>query len=98
MRAALPLLRGDGVLFASANAAGWRPEKFLACIEEAIREQGGRFCDAQLLSAAAAGFSGFAFRAGVSEDGLAANPAGALASRPASCRSISADKLAHLWP
>ena len=40
VRAALPLLRGDGVLFASANAAGWRPEKFLACIEEAIRGAG----------------------------------------------------------
>ena len=35
--AALPLLRRDGVLFASANAASWRPAKFLTCLDEAIR-------------------------------------------------------------
>jgi len=35
--AALPLLRGGGVLFASTNAADWPPEKFLAAVEEAIR-------------------------------------------------------------
>jgi 23S rRNA (cytosine1962-C5)-methyltransferase len=35
--AALPLLKPDGVLFASTNAAGWPPEKFLANIEAAIR-------------------------------------------------------------
>jgi 23S rRNA (cytosine1962-C5)-methyltransferase len=34
--AVLPLLKTGGVLFASANAAGWSPEKFLAGVEEAI--------------------------------------------------------------
>jgi len=31
--AALPLLRSGGVLFASTNAAGWEPEKFLTQVE-----------------------------------------------------------------
>jgi 23S rRNA (cytosine1962-C5)-methyltransferase len=30
--AALPLLRGGGVLFASTNAADWPPEQFLAAL------------------------------------------------------------------
>ena len=34
---ALPLLKANGVLFASANAAGWKPEKFLQAVEEPIR-------------------------------------------------------------
>jgi 23S rRNA (cytosine1962-C5)-methyltransferase len=38
---ALPLLRPGGVLFASANVAGWEPEKFLSAVEAAIRS-GGR--------------------------------------------------------
>jgi 23S rRNA (cytosine1962-C5)-methyltransferase len=35
--AALPLLKPDGVLLASTNAAEWPPEKFLAAIESAVR-------------------------------------------------------------
>ena len=35
--AALPLLRTGGVLLASTNAADWRPEEFLAEVDEAIR-------------------------------------------------------------
>jgi len=35
--AALPVLKAGGVLFASTNAADWEPEKFLACIERAVR-------------------------------------------------------------
>ena len=35
--AALPLLRPGGVLFASANAADWPPEGFLATLDEAVR-------------------------------------------------------------
>jgi len=35
--AALSVLRAEGVLFASANAAGWAPEKFLANVEGAVR-------------------------------------------------------------
>jgi 23S rRNA (cytosine1962-C5)-methyltransferase len=35
--AALPVLKPDGVLFASTNAADWSPEKFLTEIETAIR-------------------------------------------------------------
>ena len=34
--AALPLLRPNGILLASCNAAAWPPEKFLASIEKAI--------------------------------------------------------------
>ena len=34
--AALPLLRPDGVLFASCNAAEWKPEDFLAAVRAAI--------------------------------------------------------------
>ena len=37
VRAALPLVGPRGVLFASTNAAGWPPEKFLATVEAAIR-------------------------------------------------------------
>jgi 23S rRNA (cytosine1962-C5)-methyltransferase len=33
---ALPLLKPNGVLFASANAAGWAPEKFLTTLEAAV--------------------------------------------------------------
>jgi 23S rRNA (cytosine1962-C5)-methyltransferase len=35
--AALPLIKPDGILFASTNAADWSPEKFLAGVEIAIR-------------------------------------------------------------
>jgi 23S rRNA (cytosine1962-C5)-methyltransferase len=38
---ALPLLRPEGVLFASTNAAGWLPPEFLATVEQAIL-RGGR--------------------------------------------------------
>jgi 23S rRNA (cytosine1962-C5)-methyltransferase len=34
---ALPVLEPGGVLFASANAAGWAPEKFLAGIEKTVQ-------------------------------------------------------------
>jgi 23S rRNA (cytosine1962-C5)-methyltransferase len=34
--AALPLLKDGGVLFASANAANWPPEDFVAAVEDAI--------------------------------------------------------------
>jgi 23S rRNA (cytosine1962-C5)-methyltransferase len=40
IKAALPLLKSGGVLFASANAAGWAPEKFLAGMEAAISAAG----------------------------------------------------------
>lgn len=36
--AALPLLKSDGVLLASTNAADWAPEDFLAAVEKSIRE------------------------------------------------------------
>ena len=35
--AALPLLKPEGVLLASTNAADWPPEKFLAAVEGAVR-------------------------------------------------------------
>jgi 23S rRNA (cytosine1962-C5)-methyltransferase len=35
--AALPVLKPDGVLLASTNAADWPPEKFLAGVESAVR-------------------------------------------------------------
>ena len=35
--AALPLLKPEGVLLASTNAADWPPEKFLAAVEESVR-------------------------------------------------------------
>jgi 23S rRNA (cytosine1962-C5)-methyltransferase len=35
--AALPLLKPEGVLLASTNAADWPPEKFLSVIESAVR-------------------------------------------------------------
>jgi 23S rRNA (cytosine1962-C5)-methyltransferase len=35
--AALPLLKPEGVLLASTNAADWSPEKFLAVVESSIR-------------------------------------------------------------
>lgn len=38
--AALPVLKPGGVLFASTNAAGLTPEKFLATIEDSIRKAG----------------------------------------------------------
>lgn len=34
--AALPLLKQNGVLMASTNAAGWKPEEFLAVLQSAI--------------------------------------------------------------
>jgi 23S rRNA (cytosine1962-C5)-methyltransferase len=40
IQAALPLLKPGGVLFASSNAAGWAPEKFLADVERAIAAAG----------------------------------------------------------
>jgi len=36
----LPLLKSGGVLFASTNAAGWRPEQFLDVVEKTIRAAG----------------------------------------------------------
>ena len=38
--AALPLLRPEGVLFASCNAADWKPEDFLAAVRAAITAAG----------------------------------------------------------
>ncbi|MCI0746416.1 MAG: pseudouridine synthase [Verrucomicrobia subdivision 3 bacterium] len=40
LAAALPLLRSRGVLLASTNAAGWRPEEFLRTVREAVAAQG----------------------------------------------------------
>jgi len=40
VRAALPVLKSGGVLFASTNAAGLEPETFLAMVEGAIRDSG----------------------------------------------------------
>jgi 23S rRNA (cytosine1962-C5)-methyltransferase len=40
VKAALPLLKSGGVLFASANAAGWAPAEFLASVEKAIKTAG----------------------------------------------------------
>ena len=40
--AALPLLKPAGVLFASTNAASWRPEDFLATLERTIASVGRR--------------------------------------------------------
>lgn len=37
IKLALPLLKRGGVLFASTNAANWKPEDFLGMIEKAIR-------------------------------------------------------------
>jgi 23S rRNA (cytosine1962-C5)-methyltransferase len=37
VRTALPLLKLGGVLFASSNAANWRPESFLATVQGALR-------------------------------------------------------------
>src|SRR5207237_6257257 len=34
---ALPRLKPGGVLFASTNAADWRPEKFISAIEKSIQ-------------------------------------------------------------
>jgi 23S rRNA (cytosine1962-C5)-methyltransferase len=39
---ALPLLKPNGVLFASSNAANWLPEDFIASLEAAIRAGGRR--------------------------------------------------------
>jgi 23S rRNA (cytosine1962-C5)-methyltransferase len=41
VRAALPVLKPGGVLFASTNAGGWPPEKFLDAVETAIRSADG---------------------------------------------------------
>ncbi len=38
VRAAVPLLKLNGVLFASTNAAGFKPEQFLATIQQAIAQ------------------------------------------------------------
>jgi 23S rRNA (cytosine1962-C5)-methyltransferase len=35
--AALPVLKPDGILFTSTNAADWPPEKFLGCAASAVR-------------------------------------------------------------
>jgi len=40
VRLALPLLEPSGVLFASTNAAGWRPEEFLETMEKAVANSG----------------------------------------------------------
>jgi 23S rRNA (cytosine1962-C5)-methyltransferase len=40
--AALPVLKPDGVLFASTNAAAWPPEEFVAVVSEAIHKAGRR--------------------------------------------------------
>jgi len=37
MLAALPLLKTGGVVFASTNAADWPPERFLDCLDNAVR-------------------------------------------------------------
>ncbi len=37
---ALPLLKPEGVLFASTNAVGWAPEKFLAAVSATVRASG----------------------------------------------------------
>ena len=37
---ALPVLKADGVLLASTNAADWPPEEFLAALEQAVRGRG----------------------------------------------------------
>ena len=44
--AALPLVRRGGVLFASANAANWASEEFLAVVRSAVTRS-GRACQAQ---------------------------------------------------
>jgi len=51
--AALPLLRPDGVLFASTNAAEWLPEEFLAAVKAAIHATGRRIVQEHYGSAAA---------------------------------------------
>ena len=68
--AALPLLKPDGVLLASTNAADWPPEKFLDAVEGAVRAAKRKIAETTL-RAATAGFSGFASGAGVFENGLA---------------------------
>ncbi len=72
VEAALPLLKRDGVLFASTNAAKMEPEKFLSVIREAIGKSRPEN-SSTTLRAATAGFSHHARRAGVFENGLAAN-------------------------
>jgi 23S rRNA (cytosine1962-C5)-methyltransferase len=42
VRAALPVLKPNGVLFASTNAARWRPEEFLETVMTAVRACGRR--------------------------------------------------------
>ena len=37
VKAALPVLKPDGVLFASTNAGAWAPEDFLGSVREAVR-------------------------------------------------------------
>lgn len=40
VRAVLPVLAPDGVLFASTNAAGWPPAEFIATVQDAVRAAG----------------------------------------------------------
>jgi 23S rRNA (cytosine1962-C5)-methyltransferase len=35
--AALPILKPDGILLVSTNAADWAPEKFLAAVEASVK-------------------------------------------------------------
>jgi 23S rRNA (cytosine1962-C5)-methyltransferase len=42
VQAALPLVKADGTLFASTNAAGLEPEIFLATVADAVTESGRR--------------------------------------------------------
>lgn len=42
VRLALPLLKPDGVLFASSNTANWPPEDFIASVEAAVYAAGRR--------------------------------------------------------
>ena len=70
--AALPLLRRDGILLASTNAAALPPERFLEMVTRAIT-RGGPACHASTLRSAAAGFSGASPGAGLLEDRLAAS-------------------------
>jgi 23S rRNA (cytosine1962-C5)-methyltransferase len=49
VEAALRLLKRQGVLFASSNAAGWRPEEFLAAIEGATARVGRKVLQRQFV-------------------------------------------------
>ena len=50
VRAALPVLRPGGVLFASTNAAEWKPEDFLADVERAILAAGRKIVQRHYVS------------------------------------------------